>query len=95
MLEAPYAFLMLRPQLAFGPEDERFFVHGMLNEAGKFEQLEMVGEAGAAAKIKEPFLSTLRLWEFRPASREGKPTPVEVLLIIPRPDQPWRLRRVT
>ena len=85
-LEAPYPFLMLRPEVSFDSEEERLFVHGMISGAGKFEQLELVGEAVVANK--ELLLGTLRQWEFRPAARDGKPTPVEVLLIIPRPDQP-------
>jgi len=81
-LEAPYAVVMLRPEVSFESDDEHVFVRGQINDLGEFEKLEQVGDAVVANK--EFLLSTLRKWEFRPASRDGKPVPVETLLIIPR-----------
>ena len=33
---------------------------------------------------KDLLLKSLKLWEFRPANRDGEPTGVEALLIFPR-----------
>jgi hypothetical protein len=55
----------------------------MLNEEGKLERLEPVGDATPADKAA--LLASLIRWEFRPAARGGQPTAVEVLLIVPRP----------
>jgi hypothetical protein len=82
-LTAPYPYLMFRPPLSYNWDDEHLFVKGMLNEEGKLEKLEPVGEATAADKAA--LLASLIRWEFRPATRGGKPTAVEVLLIVPRP----------
>ena len=82
-LAAPYPYLMFRPKLSYDWEGEHLFVKGMLNEQGKLEKLEPVGEATAADKAA--LLASLIRWEFRPATRGGKPTAVEVLLIVPRP----------
>ena len=81
-VEPPYPFLMLRPELELTPEMDYVIVHGMVNAAGKFEQLSMVGVSGFASE--KLLLSSLGMWQFRPASRDGQPTMVEILLIIPR-----------
>jgi hypothetical protein len=83
VLTAPYPYLMFRPALSYDWDGEHLFVHGMLNEAGKLERLEPVGEATPAEK--SALLASLLRWEFRPAARGGQPTAVEVLLIVPRP----------
>jgi hypothetical protein len=82
-LASPYPYLMFRPKLSYDWDGEHLFVHGMLNEQGKLERLEPVGEATPADKAA--LLASLVRWEFRPATRGGKPTAVEVLLIVPRP----------
>ena len=82
-LAAPYPYLMFRPKLSYDWDGEHLFVHGMLNEQGKLERLEPVGEATPVDKAA--MLAALLRWEFRPATRGGKPTAVEVLLIVPRP----------
>ena len=82
-LAAPYPYLMFRPKLSYEWDGEYLFVKGMLSEEGKLERLEPVGEATAVDKAA--LLASLIRWEFRPATRGGKPTAVEVLLIVPRP----------
>ena len=82
-LEAPYAYVMQRPEVSFESDDERAFVHGIIDFTGKFQQLAVVGDAVIANR--QILLAALNLWQFRPATRGGRPTPVEVLLIIPRP----------
>lgn len=84
-LEAPYPVLMLRPNVSFESDSERLFIYGMIDNQGKFEQLKVVGEAVVANK--ELLLGSLQKWEFRPASRNGRPTAVEILLIIPRQEE--------
>src|SRR5579862_1576030 len=81
-VEPPYPFLMLCPDLELTPEMDYVIVHGMVNAAGKFEQLSMVGVSGFPSE--KLLLSSLGMWQFRPASRDGQPTMVEILLIIPR-----------
>jgi hypothetical protein len=82
-LAAPYPYLMFRPKLSYDWDGEHLFVKGLLNEEGKLEKLEPVGDATPADKAA--LLASLIRWEFRPATRGGKPTAVEVLLIVPRP----------
>jgi hypothetical protein len=82
-LEAPYPFVMLRPELAFGAED-RLFVHGSILETGRFSALTFPGSI--SDQDRDLLLRSLNLWEFRPASRGGQPVGVEILLIIPRPE---------
>lgn len=82
-LDPPYAYLMLRPDLEFGAED-RLFVHGVLNQSGRLEQLAFPGST--PAQDRDLLSRSLAQWQFRPALREAQPTAVEVLLIIPRPE---------
>jgi len=81
-VDPPFPFLILRPDLEFAQEMDYVIVHGMVNSSGKFEQLSIVGMTGFAQE--RLLLSSLELWQFRPAARDGKATTVEVLLIIPR-----------
>lgn len=81
-IDAPWPFLIMRPE-AFGPSDPDYImVHGMLTTDGQFDQLAMVFPEELSTK--DLLLHSLKLWAFRPASRDGEPVPVEVLLIIPR-----------
>jgi hypothetical protein len=82
-IEAPYPYLMFKPPLSSDWDEEYLFVHGMLNAEGKLERLEPVGEIVPVDKTA--LLASLVRWEFRPATRGGKPAAVEVLLIVPRP----------
>lgn len=81
-VEASYPFRMLRPDVTFAPEVEYLVVHGVINPAGRFEQLEWIGEPPAESE-QEAVLQALGGWELRPAKRDGAPVTVEILLIIP------------
>jgi len=81
-VDPPYPFLLLRPELAFTPDMDYVIVHGVVTATGTFEQLSIVGATDFPQE--HLLLSSLGLWRFRPASRDGQPTAVEVLLIIPR-----------
>jgi hypothetical protein len=81
-LEAPYPFVMIRPAINSEIDVRRLVVHGFVNLAGRFEQLSLVSDVDFPEK--QALLVSLSQWEFRPASRDGQATAVEVLLIIPR-----------
>ena len=80
-LAAPWPFLIMRPDQLADSDTDYIIVHGILNAAGQFDQLAMVFPA--ELDKKNLLLNSLKLWAFRPASRDGVPVAVEVLLIIP------------
>jgi hypothetical protein len=72
----------VRPNLAPGSIDaDALLVRGFVNQSGRFEDLGIV--------FPQPFssaqfvLTALQQWQFRPATQDGQPVRVEVLLIIP------------
>jgi len=81
-VEAPYPFTIYRPNLAPPDDPDYLVVHGVITMNGRFEQLSTVGEVDSGTK--ELLLGALEHWEFRPASRDGQPSDVEIALIIPR-----------
>ena len=81
-IDAPWPFLIMRPDRWSASDPDYIMVHGMLTAAGRFDQLAMVFPE--ELDNKDLLLNSLKLWDFRPASRDGEPTAVEVLLIIPR-----------
>jgi hypothetical protein len=80
-IEAPWPFLIMRPDYWSDSDPDYIMVHGILTEAGQLDQLVMVFPD--ELEKKDSLLHALKLWAFRPASRDGEPTAVEVLLIIP------------
>lgn len=81
-LEAPWPYDILRPNLvASDLNTEALMVHGVLNEEGQLQSLAVAfpQQFAQAAFV----LQALEKWQFRPALQQGKPTAVEVLLIIP------------
>jgi hypothetical protein len=81
-LDAPWPFLILRPDQLSDSGEEYVVVHGMITSEGHFDQLAMIFPE--QLEKKDLLISSLNKWEFRPSSRDGVPTTVEVLLIIPR-----------
>ena len=81
-VQAPWPFLIMRPDHPDPTDPEYIIVHGMVTSAGKFDQLVLVFPN--EFDKKGLLMKSLKLWAFRPASRDGVPVPVEVLLIIPR-----------
>ncbi|MDQ2840156.1 MAG: hypothetical protein M3Y72_03775 [Acidobacteriota bacterium] len=79
-LDAPWPYVVLRPE---HPLDSNYvLVHGTISADGNFEQLALLFPS--ELEQKELLLRSLNQWAFRPAKRDGEPTAVEVLLIIPR-----------
>ena len=80
-IEAPWPLVMMRPD-QIGAQSTYVLVHGRVTAAGEFDQLSTVFPTDFAEK--DLLLKSLKLWKFRPASRDGQAVTVEVLLIIPR-----------
>ncbi len=81
-IEAPWPILMMRPDELANAGADYVVVHGMITAEGHFDQLGLVFPEDLGQKSL--LLNSLKLWEFRPASRDGVATTVEALLIIPR-----------
>ena len=81
-LQAPWPFLLMRLDWPIAADPEYVMVRGMLTAEGHFDQLAMVFPD--ELESRDMLLNSLKLWEFRPARRDGEPVAVEVLLIIPR-----------
>jgi hypothetical protein len=81
-LDAPWPYDILRPNLLTRDlNGDALMIHGILNEAGRLEKLAI---AFPQDYVHGSFvLRELAQWQFRPAQQLGKPTAVEVLLIIP------------
>jgi hypothetical protein len=78
-LDAPWPFTIVRP-VPDRLKGDYTLVRGIVDEKGRFEQLALViPDEGA----KKELLELLGQWEFRPASSDGRPSTVEILLIIP------------
>lgn len=80
-LAAPFAYVMMRPPVNFRHETKYALLHGTINTEGRFEQLTEVGDP-VIGNLKD-LLDALNGWEFRPATKDGVPTAVEILLCIP------------
>ena len=81
-LDAPWPYSIVRPNLEPGTVDaDALMVHGFVDQAGHFETLSIVFPEGF--QRAQFVLAALQQWQFRPASRDGQPAKVEVLLIIP------------
>ncbi len=82
-LEAPWPYDIVRPNLLSKDLNaDSLMIHGVLNRSGRLENLAVAypdGYAHASFVLRE-----LAKWQFRPAQQLGKPTSVEVLLIIPQ-----------
>ena len=81
-IEAPYPFVMYHLDSNLLNDPDYVIVHGFITVAGRFENLSAIGDIDP--KSKDLLISALQSWEFRPASRDGEPSAVEIALIIPR-----------
>lgn len=80
-IEAPWPFLLLRPDRLRAAETDYIIVHGFINPQGRFEQLALAYPEELSEK--DLLLGALQQWSFRPAKRKAQAVTVEVLLIIP------------
>lgn len=81
-VEAPWPYLVMRPDGWGASDPDYVMLHGMLTSAGRFDQMTLAFPDDL--ERKDLLLKSLNMWAFRPASRDGEPIAVEVLLIIPR-----------
>ncbi|HUQ95959.1 MAG TPA: hypothetical protein VM120_30050 [Bryobacteraceae bacterium] len=80
--KAPYPLVSHTLALSLPEHDGKYFlVHGFITVQGSFEILRVV--RGGDEKLNTALLATLARWEFRPASRDGVPIKVEILLAVP------------
>ena len=79
-LTAPYARVTMRPPVKPRP-GHHVMVHGYVTVEGRFRDLKVF--SASAESEAEMVEAVLEKWEFRGASRNGKPIEVEVLLAIP------------
>jgi len=81
-LAAPWPYTIIRPNLSLDDLNaDALMIHGRVNANGHFEALAIAFPSKFPQA--EFVLSSLKQWEFRPASQGGQATAVEVLLIIP------------
>jgi hypothetical protein len=82
-LEAPYPYLMLRPELSAASDSDYLILHGIVTVFGKFDQLTYI-IAPEEQSEKDQLLHSLAQWQVRPGKLDGQPISLEILLIIPR-----------
>jgi len=82
-LEAPFPYVILRPDLAFGPDIDYLIVHGIVTTLGRLAQLSYV-IAPEEQVEKDLLFHSLQQWQFRPGKLDRQPIVLEILLIIPR-----------
>jgi hypothetical protein len=79
-LAAPFPLTTFRP-----PPHHRsggyLMVHGFIGASGRFLDLGVLGKGDVSENAQA--IAVLEQWEFRPASQNGRPVRVEVLLAIP------------
>ena len=77
-VKAPYPRVTVVPPLG---GQEKVVMHGFITEAGEFQDLRVVSGEKAAEELM--VLPLLKRWIFRPATRDGKPVTVEIVLVVP------------
>ena len=80
-LVAPYPRITFRPPVPRRPGVTYVMVHGFLEADGRFDGLRVLGIHGAEDGLS--ILPVLQQWELRPATQDGRPVRVEILLAIP------------
>ena len=82
---APWPYYILRPNL--DPDEvhaDAMIVHGFISASGRFESLQIAFPN--VVDRAQTLLKQMAQWQFKPATENGKPTRVEILLIIPQGD---------
>jgi hypothetical protein len=70
-----------RPPIPSERSNRLIILHGRIREDGTVEELKV--HQGVQADADQIALAAFRQWVFRPATRGGKPIPVEILVGIP------------
>ncbi len=83
--DAPWPYDIMRPDIDPDADTDAVMIHGFVNAAGHFEKLAVVYPDELAEK--KFLIGSLEQWQFRPAMQNGQATRVEVLLIIPGPEE--------
>ncbi len=81
-LEAPWPYNIVRPNLAPDSIDaDALMIRGFVNQSGRFEELSIAfPQSFSGAQF---VITALQQWQFRPATQDGQPVKVEVMIIIP------------
>jgi hypothetical protein len=80
-VKSPFPRNTVTPPLAVLAKGSRTVVHGILDSHGQFRELKAVRQEDEAFVTR--IIPFLEQWEFRPATRDGMPVGVEMLLVIP------------
>jgi hypothetical protein len=80
-VKPPYPKVSVVPPPAVIPRNPKLVVHGFLTETGVLRGLGILGKD--EMQLGPRLISYLQQWEFRPATRDGKPVEIEIVLIIP------------
>jgi len=83
-VKGPYPLVTVRPPIRLEEGIPYLIVHGYVDKKGRMKELKVL--RGAGPLYSELILASLAQWEFRPATQDGQPVLVEVLLSIP-PDR--------
>lgn len=82
-LDAPFPYLIMRPDLTFGTDIDYLIIHGIVTALGRLDQLSYIIAPEEQAE-KDFLLHSLQQWQFRPGKLNEQPVALEILLIIPR-----------
>ena len=84
-VSAPWPYVIYRPDEVFAPDRSYVVVHGFVRSSGALDEITIKPDEPLG--WKDSLMNLLKRWQFRPATRAGKPVDVEVLLIIPQADE--------
>jgi hypothetical protein len=78
-IRAPYPRVTVVPAISQATAEA--VLHGFLTAQGMFRALQAVNKADTLLLSRmEPYLAQ---WEFRPATRDGQPIELEIILVVP------------
>jgi hypothetical protein len=80
-IKAPFPLVTVLPPVTMQARTAYIMVHGFVDKAGQFKDLTVLHAPDD--QVKKLLLPQLAEWQFRPATRDGVPVLVEILLAIP------------
>lgn len=75
----PYPRVTYLPGPAVFRDSRQLFLHGFITTAGRFDGLRTLG---AASEMSDLIMPALNKWEFRPATQDGRPVRIEIVLVM-------------